>query len=68
MEYTIKKHAMDSMRERKIELTEALEAVKKGEKWFSKTDGRWHAKMRGIEVVFERNENSIKVITCFYEG
>ncbi|MBI2445030.1 DUF4258 domain-containing protein [Candidatus Micrarchaeota archaeon] len=67
MEYFFKKHALERIAERKIEESEIKSVVAKGQKWFSEADGRWHASMGGIEVVFEKREESILIVTCFFE-
>lgn len=67
MRYTIKDHALQRLRERKIDLEEIEKVLREGQKWFSKVDRRWHACMRGIEVVSEYKENGIEVVTCFFE-
>ena len=68
MRYTIKDHALQRLRERKIELEEIEKILAKGQKWFSNAAHRWHAKMSGIEVVFEyKEEDEIEVITCFFD-
>ena len=60
-------HAKDAMRSKKILVQEVVATIKTGQKWFSKTDGRYHARKSGIEVVFENKRNFVIVITCFYE-
>ncbi len=67
MEYHFKEHALQRVADRKIERLEIKKVVAKGQKWFCQSDGRWHAKMSGIEVVFEKREGSILVVTCFFE-
>jgi len=63
------KHCRESMRERKIEEEQVEAVIAKGQKWFSHKDGRHHALMSGIEVVYEienDTEDVCKVVTCFY--
>ncbi len=68
MEYHFKEHALERVADRKIERSEIKNVVAKGQKWFSHADGRWHAKMSGIEVVFEKREVGVVLITtCFFE-
>ncbi|MDP2717491.1 MAG: DUF4258 domain-containing protein, partial [Candidatus Micrarchaeota archaeon] len=66
-EYLFGKHALERMAERKIEKSEVKNTVEKGQKWLSEADGRWHAKMAGIEVVFEKREKDTLIVTCFFE-
>ncbi len=65
MELVFTKHARQRMYERKITAEEVKNTINKGMKWFAKTDGRWHAKVGAIEVVFERSEIYMVVITVY---
>ncbi len=65
MEFLFTKHARERMYERKISVEEVKATVNRGMKWFAKSDGRWHAKMGAVEVVFEREENHIIIVTVY---
>ncbi len=68
MEFIFTKHARQRMYERKITIEEIKSTVNRGMKWFTKGEGiqgRWHAKMGAIEVVFERSDKFVIVITMF---
>ena len=61
-------HSRQRMYERKISPEEVKHAVAKGMKWFVKSEGekgRWHAKMGAIEVIFERDDNLMIIVTVF---
>lgn len=68
MEFLFVGHARQHMYERKITVEEVKNTVNKGMKWFCKNEGkagRWHAKMGAVEVVFERSEKYLVVITVY---
>jgi len=69
MRIVFSKHCRESMRERKIKEEDVESVIAKGQKWFSHQDQRHHARMGGIEVVYETESNGediCKVVTCFY--
>ncbi len=62
-------HALKRMNERRITEEEVEKIISKGMKWFAKSEGlagRWHAKMGGIEVVFEADETTNYVVTVYW--
>lgn len=68
MDFLFTMHARQRMYERKITVDEIKNAVNRGMKWFAKNEGlngRWHAKMGAVEVVFERYEKYIVIITVY---
>ena len=68
MDFLFTKHARQRMYERKITVEEIKTTVNRGMKWLVKGEGskgRWHAKMGAVEVVLERSEHYIVIITVF---
>ena len=56
------------MYERKITVEEIKSTVNRGMKWFMKNEGetgRWHAKFGAVEIVFEREEDYVIIVTVF---
>lgn len=66
MEIKLTRHAQEKMIDRGITKNEIKNVVGKGQKWFSHADGCWHSKMRGIEVVFEKQDRVAVIVTCFF--
>ena len=60
------KHALQKIDELGIERKEVESTLQKGMKW--ERDGKWHAAMCGIEVVFQKEEETAIIITVYYEG
>lgn len=48
-----------------IEKSEIERALRKGMKWKEEDSGKWHAQMAGIEVVFEKQEQEVVIITAY---
>ena len=67
MKFVFTEHAKDAMRSRKIGVDEVIAVIERGQKWFAKSDGRWHARKGGIEAVFEKDGGLVVVVTCFHE-
>ncbi|MEK6981478.1 MAG: DUF4258 domain-containing protein [Candidatus Micrarchaeota archaeon] len=68
MEFVFTKHARQRMYERKITVEEIKSTVNRGMKWFMKNEGetgRWHAKFGAVEIVFEREEDYVIIVTVF---
>ncbi|HLC57580.1 MAG TPA: DUF4258 domain-containing protein [Candidatus Nanoarchaeia archaeon] len=60
-------HAMDKMDALGIEIKEVERAIKEGMKW-KDSNGKWHAQMAGIEVVFVKQEGEFVIITTYLAG
>lgn len=67
MKYVFTSHAQQRMREKGISVEEAVAVVQRGQKWLGKADRRWHARMGGIEAVFERKGGTVVIVTCYFE-
>ncbi|MBI5159562.1 DUF4258 domain-containing protein [Candidatus Micrarchaeota archaeon] len=68
MDYIFTKHARQRMYERKITVEEVKTTVGKGMKWFAEREGRngrWHAKMGAVEVVFEKTGKCFVIVTVY---
>ncbi|MEK6812925.1 MAG: DUF4258 domain-containing protein [Nanoarchaeota archaeon] len=62
------KHAIEKMNALGIERSEVETLIKKGMKWKEHFGKKWHARMYGIECVFEKHENDLYIITVHPEG
>ena len=60
------KHAIEKMDCLGLERKEIEKIIQEGMKW--QRDGKWYGNMYGIEVVFQREEDIIFVITVYFEG
>ena len=60
------KHALEKMDAYGLERSEVETIIKKGMKW--QRDEKWHASMYGIEIVFQKENDTIFIITIYPEG
>ncbi len=60
-------HAIIRMAQRGLEEKDIRRVIAKGQKQFRPNDGFWHAKMNGIEVVYEKETDKTRVITCYWD-
>ena len=59
------KHALEKMDSLGVGRKEIETIIQKGMKW--QKDGKWYANMYGVEVVFQKEEEVIFVITVYPE-
>ncbi len=62
-------HARKRMNESGITEEEVGRILGKGMKWFVKTEGengRWHAKIGNVEVVFERDVKRALIVAVYW--
>lgn len=59
-------HALKKMDSLGIERKEVETILQKGMKW-EENHEKWHANKYGIEVVFQKKENTIFIITVYLE-
>ena len=59
------RHALEKMDSLGLERREIESVIKEGMKW--QENEKWLANMYGVEVVFQREEDMIIVITVYYE-
>lgn len=62
------KHAKDKADGYGIDLEEVEQCVLKGMKWKEEKTGKWHASHAGFECVFQREEETIIIITIYQEA
>ncbi len=60
------KHALEKMDSLGIERKEIEGILQKGMKW--QKQEKWHASMYGIEIVFQKKENILFIITVYPGG
>ena len=63
------KHARVRMYERGISPGEVKKVVETGMKWFVKNEGlegRWHCKRGNIEIVFEKQDEDVLIVTVYW--
>lgn len=49
-----------------VERKEVEAILQKGMKW--QKDDKWHANMYGLEIVFQKHEGAIFIITVYHGG
>ena len=62
------KHALEKIDGLGLERKEIENVIVKGMKWKVEGNGKWHAQMGGIEVVFMKEENNFIIITVYLAG
>ncbi len=66
IKFAFTKHAVVRMVEKGLTKDEIKEIVIKGMKFGPNSRNLMHARMRGVEVVFDRENKTVKIITVFY--
>lgn len=65
MRLLLSEHAKRRMFERGIELDEIKDVLARGEKW--RVRDKFHARMHGIEVVYQVSDRDLFIITVYYK-
>ena len=65
MEFIFTRHATEQIMERGVSKDEAKEIILKGVKFGPDKKGNMHARMFGVEVVYNKKNQTYRIVTVF---